>query len=216
MWLPFVLLASFTFCVNSHAIHQDTRCNCICPDPSVSQAESISAADNLQNDAAEHIGDRRSIYINSSVSPDDCNCPKVVLIHLNLSDAQADSFCPRCLCKYQTRSLAIIKVVVILVVWVVLLLLFYMAFLSLLEPILSKKRGVGLPGLDRNVSYREHHDATESDDASSTGPTDTEGTQMNTYAAEGIVNRLGSQTSKWKRQVQEQRRNIYDRHAMLN
>ena len=59
--------------------------------------------------------------------------------------------------------------------------------------------------------------STFADDASSTGPTDTEGTQMNTYAgAEGIVNRLGSQTSKWKRQVQEQRRNIYDRHAMLN
>ena len=90
---------------------------------------------------------------------DDCNCGKVVLIHLNLTDAQADSFCPRCVCKYQTRSLAIIKVVVILVVWVVLLLLFYMAFLSLLEPILNKKRCAGLPGLDRNISYREHHDA---------------------------------------------------------
>jgi len=217
MWISIVFLASFTICVNGYTIHQDTRCNCICPDPSVSQAESINAnADNLPNDPAEHIGDRRSIYINSTVSPDDCNCPKVVLIHLNLTDAQADSFCPRCSCKYQTRSLATIKVVVILVVWVVLLLLFYMAFLSLLEPILSKKRCAGLPGLDRNISYSEHHDATESDDASSTGPTDTEGTQMNTYGAEGIVNRLGSQASKWKRQVQEQRRNIYDRHAMLN
>merc|ERR1711997_312190 len=191
MWISCVLLASFTIVVNGHAIHQDTRCNCICPDPSVSQAESINAnADNLPNDPAEHIGDRRSIYINSTVSPDDCNCPKVVLIHLNLTDAQADSFCPRCSCKYQTRSLATIKVVVILVVWVVLLLLFYMAFLSLLEPILSKKRCAGLPGLDRNISYSEHHDATESDDASSTGPTDAEGTQMNTYGAEGIVTAL--------------------------
>ena len=55
------------------------------------------------------------------------------------------------------------------------------------------------------------------DDGSSTGATDTEGVQLNTYGgAEGIVNRLGSQTSKWKAQVQEQRRNIYDRHAMLN
>lgn len=218
MLLTFILLASFTLCVNSHAIHQDTRCNCICPDPSIAQSESISAIDNLQNDAAEHIGARRSIYINSSVSPDDCDCQKVVLIHLNLTDAQADSFCPRCLCKYQTRSLAIIKVVVILVVWVVLLLLFYMAFLSILEPILSKKRCAGLPGLDRDrtVSYREHHDATESDDGSSTGPTDASGQEMNAFGGEGIVNRLGSQTSKWKRQVQEQRRNIYDRHAMLN
>jgi len=217
MLIPFILLASFTLTANGHAIHQDTRCNCICPDPSVTQAESISAAENLPNDfVPREIGDRRSIYINSTVSPDDCNCGKVVLIHLNLTDAQADSFCPRCVCKYQTRSLAIIKVVVILVVWVVLLLLFYMAFLSLLEPILNKKRCAGLPGLDRNISYREHHDADTDDDGSSTGPTDTEGVQLNTYGAEGIVNRLGSQTSKWKAQVQEQRRNIYDRHAMLN
>ena len=34
--------------------------------------------------------------------------------------------------------------------------------------------------------------------------------------AEGVINRLGTQQSKWKRQVQEQRRNIYDRHSMLN
>ena len=114
MWISIVLLAFFSISVNGYTIHQDTRCNCICPDPSVSQAESINAnADNLPNDPAEHIGDRRSIYINSTVSPDDCNCPKVVLIHLNLTDAQADSFCPRCSCKYQTRSLATIKVVVI-------------------------------------------------------------------------------------------------------
>merc|ERR1712051_730189 len=160
MLIPFILLASFTLTANGHAIHQDTRCNCICPDPSVTQAESISAAVNLPSDfVPREIGDRRSIYINSTVSPDDCNCGKVVLIHLNLTDAQADSFCPRCVCKYQTSSLAIIKVVVILVVWVVLLLLFYMAFLSSLEPILNKKRCAGLPGLDRNISYREHHDA---------------------------------------------------------
>jgi len=35
-------------------------------------------------------------------------------------------------------------------------------------------------------------------------------------AAGGVLNRVGHQQSKWKRQVQEQRRNIYDRHTMLN
>lgn len=34
--------------------------------------------------------------------------------------------------------------------------------------------------------------------------------------ASGVLNRVGHQQSKWKRQVQEQRRNIYDRHTMLN
>ena len=70
MFIPFILLASFTLTANGHAIHQDTRCNCICPDPSVTQAESISAAENLPNDfVPREIGDRRSIYINSTVSP---------------------------------------------------------------------------------------------------------------------------------------------------
>lgn len=85
------------------------------------------------------------------------NCRSVVLIHLNLNESQADSFCPRCNCKYQTRSLTVIKVVVILVIWVISLLLFYMAFLSILEPMLSKKRGLGLPSSIRGgqgVAYR--------------------------------------------------------------
>ena len=154
-----IVVASMIFCVNAagNAIHQDSRCNCICPDPP--KNDSSSNPSQLK-DEDFHIGLTRKIYINSSVSPDNCNCVSVVLTQLNLTDAQADSFCPRCLCKYQTRSLTIIKVVVILVVWVVLLLLFYMGFLSLLEPILSKKRGAGLlrsgmsgPGLVRGTWY---------------------------------------------------------------
>ena len=66
------------------------------------------------------------------------------------------------------------------------------------------------------IAYSEHHDSTnESDDGGN--QTDAESTQMSTYrGAEGVINRLGTQQSRWKRQVQEQRRNIYDRHSMLN
>lgn len=31
-----------------------------------------------------------------------------------------------------------------------------------------------------------------------------------------VLNRVGHQQDKWKRQVLEQRRNIYDKHTMLN
>lgn len=31
-----------------------------------------------------------------------------------------------------------------------------------------------------------------------------------------VLNRVGHQQDKWKRQVREQRKNIYDRHTMLN
>merc|ERR1712077_104690 len=180
---------------NSEPIHQDSRCNCVCPDPSLVGLPNTDEYENIKIQKA--IEDRRTIYINSTVSPNECNCHSVVLIHLNLNESQADSFCPRCNCKYQTRSLTVIKVVVILVIWVISLLLFYMAFLSILEPMLSKKRGLGLPSVrGPSVAYSEHHDTTgESDD----GATDAEATQMRTYrGAEGVINRLGTQQSRWK------------------
>lgn len=31
-----------------------------------------------------------------------------------------------------------------------------------------------------------------------------------------VLNRVGHQQDKWKKQVKEQRKNIYDRHTMLN
>lgn len=34
--------------------------------------------------------------------------------------------------------------------------------------------------------------------------------------AVNVLNRVSHQQDKWKKQVQEQRRNIYDRHTMLN
>lgn len=35
-------------------------------------------------------------------------------------------------------------------------------------------------------------------------------------APKGMLNRVGHSQSKWKRQVKEQRRNIFDNHTMLN
>jgi len=217
--LCIILLLALT--TNGEPIHQDSRCNCVCPDPSLVGLPNTDEFENLKIQKA--IEDRRTIYINSTVSPNECNCHSVVLIHLNLNESQADSFCPRCNCKYQTRSLTVIKVVVILVIWVISLLLFYMAFLSILEPMLSKKRGLGLPSSIRGgqgVAYSEHHDSigeSDHDVGASQEDGDGDATQMRTYrGAEGVINRLGTQQSKWKRQVQEQRRNIYDRHSMLN
>ena len=128
-------------------------------------------------------------------------------------------FAFRCSCKFETRSLTIIKVVVILVIWVISILVIYMGFLSCLDPILNKRAGLRSTGA--SVNYREHHDERLSDDEGSGSEraqgADGGATPMRTYGgAEAVINRLGNQQTKWKKQVQEQRRNIYDRHAMLN
>lgn len=119
----------------------------------------------------------------------------------------------RCHCKFQVRSLTIIKVVVILVIWIISILVIYMFFLSCLDPILNNKRGAGRSG----VSYREQRDDVEEDSGldQQRPPTASNSTQMRAVGGD-VINRLGNQQTKWKKQVQEQRRNIYDRHTILN
>ena len=145
----------FVYCEDS-VKHQDSRCQCKCPDVSTVGANNERIMDEWST--LEH-KDTRSIYINSSVKAEDCDCEKVVLPKLNLNQTQADSFCPRCQCKYQIRSLTIIKVVVILVIWVISILVIYMGFLSCLEPLLNRRGAstCAIPGRS-NVSYREHRD----------------------------------------------------------
>ena len=82
------------------------------------------------------------------------------------------------------------------------LLLFYMAFLSLLEPFLAKRRGIGLPNIrpgGGQIGYSEHHDE-EASTSSNTGANggdsgrgsvaSNEANEMKTYhGAEGVINR---------------------------
>jgi flagellar biosynthesis/type III secretory pathway M-ring protein FliF/YscJ len=87
-------------------------------------------------------------------------------------------------------------VVVIIILWAVSLLVVYMLFLVCLEPLISGRTG---------KSYQEHVDEDESHQMTATQ-----------QQGAGVLDRVGHQQDKWKRQVREQRRNIYDRHTMLN
>ena len=60
-----------------------------CWDPAISQSG---------NNPYDLTGDQRTIYVNSTVTPEQCTCPNVVLIQLNLTAPKADSFYPRCQC----------------------------------------------------------------------------------------------------------------------
>lgn len=69
--------------------HQDARCLCKCPDVSIVTDRELLISDRVVLDTS------RSIYINSSVTPQDCDCANVVLGYLDLTPTQADAFCPR-------------------------------------------------------------------------------------------------------------------------
>ncbi|ODN02488.1 hypothetical protein Ocin01_04195 [Orchesella cincta] len=190
----------------------NTRCKCICPDPQVVFANSSAGGSSSSN------ASNRTFTCDIVVLPEITKNPNI-----NIKGKEGE-FCPRCECKYESRNLQIIKVVVIIVMWVVSLLVIYMLFLMCLDPLVNKRI--------KTTAYQEH--TNEDDESVGGGRTShpmrvtgsssvSSSTQILATTAGPhlpllvvLLNRVGHQQSKWKRQVQEQRRNIYDRHTMLN
>ncbi|XP_066993000.1 uncharacterized protein CG1161 [Anabrus simplex] len=166
--------------------YEDVRCKCVCPNPSVVNVTQSN----------------RKLYI-GNVPPNQCTCDNVILPQVGDEIKRKEQeFCPRCECKYESRNTSIIKYVVIIVIWIISLLVIYMLFLICLDPLLNKRS---------KGNYQEH--TNEEDDTSNSvsgGTSHAMGVRAN------VLNRVGHQQDKWKRQVREQRRNIYDRHTMLN
>lgn len=139
----------------------------------------------------------KKLYIAPVPANNDCDGVSVPVIENN----STRELCPKCECKYESRNTTVIRVVVIIVIWIISLLVIYMLFLMCLEPLLNKRA---------KSSYVEH---TNEDDENS-GPS-VSSHPMGVRSG-NVLNRVGHQQDKWKRQVREQRRNIYDRHTMLN
>ncbi|XP_052896726.1 uncharacterized protein CG1161 [Anopheles moucheti] len=169
--------------------YEDKRCKCICP--------SFKTVDNTTQEGTDRM------LIIDNVPPNKCNCDGVILPRLanKIPNVKGQEICPRCDCKYENRNTTIIKVVVIIVIWIISLLVIYMLFLMCLDPLLNKRV---------KANYQEH--TNEDDD---TAVTVGNGQDMH-VRENNVLNRVGHQQDKWKRQVREQRRNIYDRHTMLN
>ncbi|XP_063545909.1 uncharacterized protein CG1161-like isoform X1 [Cydia strobilella] len=186
----FALAATGAVCVSGQS-YEDKRCKCVCPSPSA-VLNNNSTSNNTTSD--------RKLYI-ANVHPNKCNCDGVILPQVGeLIKGREQEFCPRCECKYENRNTTIIKVVVIIVIWVIMLLVVYMGFLICLDPLINKRA---------KASYQEH--TNEDDESSTVGPS---GQPMGVRG--NVLNRVTHQQDKWKRQVREQRRNIYDNHTMLN
>jgi len=184
--------------------HVDNRCSCKCP-----EAETLDPNINIDWPG-------RKIYINSTVSPTDCDCEHVVRPVLGLNQEQVDKFCPRCVCQHETRSVTTIKVVVIIILWVMSILVIYLIYLVCIDPLLG---GRGLrPRARLSNPYQQHQDDDSINDDSSQNVDDTPMSQYSrgTLGPRSVVNRMKSDQEKWKRQVEIQRSSVYDRHTMLN
>ncbi|XP_024084078.1 uncharacterized protein CG1161 [Cimex lectularius] len=146
----------------------------------------------------------KKLQINKNVPPNnDCDGIVIDAIDFHFPN-KSQELCPRCECKYETRNTTIIKVVVVIVIWIISLLVIYMFFLLCLDPLLSKRA---------SSNYVEH---TNEEDDVSVGPSGGAVSSHQMGVRGNVLNRVGHQQDKWKKQVREQRKNIYDNHTMLN
>nr|XP_042910793.1 uncharacterized protein CG1161 isoform X2 [Parasteatoda tepidariorum] len=178
----------------TYAQYEDVRCKCICPSPEVVKGNKTE----------------RKLYI-ANVVPSQCKCEGVVMPQADdYLRAKEKEFCPRCECRYERRNTTTIFVVVIIIIWVISLLTVYMLFLMCLDPLLNKRR----------TAYQKHENeevTLEGEGIYVIPGSEPMATAMRPRAGTtNVLNRVGEQQDKWKRQVQEQRRIIYDRHTMLN
>lgn len=181
-----ILCVLLTVVHDCDAQYEDVRCKCICPSTAVVKGS--------QTD--------RKLYI-MNVSPQRCNCEGVILPQATDIRGKESEFCPRCKCRYERRNTTTIRVLVILIIWVISLLTVYMLFLMCLDPLLNRRKAA--------AAYQEHVD--EELNLEEPLPMHQQRTRR---SSSSVLNKVGQQQDKWKRQVQEQRRNIYDKHTMLN
>ncbi|KAK7497302.1 hypothetical protein BaRGS_00011346, partial [Batillaria attramentaria] len=137
------------------------------------------------------------------VEPNNCKCENVVPA---AESTMGLKICNMCECKYESRNTTTIKVVVIFIICVVSMLFIYMLFLLCLDPLIAR----------RPAHYAEHTD--EEEDMTVPRMSQMEPSERAAHLARqrSIINRVTDEQKRWKGTVQEQRRNIYDRHTMLN
>ncbi|XP_064425277.1 transmembrane protein 9 [Latimeria chalumnae] len=136
---------------------------------------------------------------NKNVAQKDCNCLHVVE-PMPVPGHDVEAYCLLCECKYEERSTTTIKVTIIIYLTVVGLLLLYMLFLLLVDPLIRKQDSYTQP----------LHNEEENEDARVLEAVQ-ERARANT-----VLERVEGAQQRWKRQVQEQRKTVFDRHKLLS
>ncbi|XP_077999884.1 putative protein 2 [Glandiceps talaboti] len=129
----------------------------------------------------------RNIYIRN-VLPEQCTCAHIV--------QREEKFCLLCECKYEIRNTTTIKVMVIFVVTLISFLFVYMVYLLCIDPLICKSRQPQAQPLQ------------EEGEVAALAP--------RRRRSGSYFSRMGSAQQRWKHKVQEQKKNVFDRHAMLS
>ncbi|XP_013874588.1 proton-transporting V-type ATPase complex assembly regulator TMEM9 [Austrofundulus limnaeus] len=135
---------------------------------------------------------------NKNVTQKDCTCLHVVE-PMPVPGHDVEAYCLLCECKYEERSSTTIKVTIIIYLSVVGALILYMLFLLLVDPLIRKHDPYTQP-LHNEEDSEEMRPRAESGAA-----------RGNT-----VLERVEGAQQRWKKQVQEQRKTVFDRHKLLS
>ncbi|VBB30242.1 unnamed protein product [Acanthocheilonema viteae] len=153
--------------------------------------------------------------------------------------AHLDAFLANCDCKHESRNTVLLKVVVIFVICVVFVLVTYMLFLMCLNPMLRKQRN-SVPYRQQNDEMEDNifaRTTPANDRFSDISPSITMRSRNSKFFANfndyydndymfqclismksinNVLGRVEAEQNRWMRKVEEQRRNIFTDHTMLN
>ncbi|BFZ10205.1 hypothetical protein BsWGS_13242 [Bradybaena similaris] len=180
-------------CVIYHseaASFEDARCRCVCKKTWGGSGKKIRAV------------------FTSNAGGEFCDCESVVM---PLAPEQS---CAHCFCSIENRNTTTIKVVVIFIICVVSLLFFYMLFLICLDPLIQRRPTTYQQQTNEEVNL-EDMSGVRAEGAASPGACATPTSEMSARQR-SLLNMVQKEQNKWRGTVKEQRRNIYDRHSMLN
>ncbi|KJH51922.1 TMEM9 protein [Dictyocaulus viviparus] len=185
---------------------EDTRCRCVCPSTLYFVAENLT----------DHGDNHRRYYTMTNISPSFCSPQSVVKgeVAKIVDEFHMDAFLANCDCRFESRNTVMLKVVVIFLICVIMVLVAYMAFLMCLDPVLRKQRF--------HSFYRQQNDEMEENifaravEGSSSEAVSISSMRGLSSNKGNVLGRVEAEQNRWIKKVEEQRRNIFEDHTMLN
>nr|XP_012312123.1 transmembrane protein 9B [Aotus nancymaae] len=141
---------------------------------------------------------------NKNISQKDCDCLHVVE-PMPVRGPDVEAYCLRCECKYEERSSVTIKVTIIIYLSILGLLLLYMVYLTLVEPILKRRLFGHSQLIQSDDDIGDHQPFANAHDV-----------LARSRSRANVLNKVEYAQQRWKLQVQEQRKSVFDRHVVLS
>ncbi|CAF1458727.1 unnamed protein product [Adineta ricciae] len=209
--IPLILMVIssplFVFCGDEF---EDYRCKCVCPSLAVLAGSPVNETD-------------RRVYVDV-VPPNKCLCQLVVFRSIEATQDFKDRFCPRCVCNYEVRNTTTMKVVVIIIMVAISLLFIYMSFLLCLDPIMNQNSKSTTTATGGNRQARQYERQVNEDinvdnptqECVFSEPAAASSLQGNRQRSSTVLNLVTQEQSKWRKNVQQQRQSVYNKHELLN